>query len=110
VYFGKKEAFDKLARERHRRLLLKEIFNGARVSDLAGLGTNWKRVKWVMDAVRARVGGDEGVLDIYDAEGEHGVKRLVLEAREQLFVGNTPLCEKEDAVQPSEPQHIIEAF
>ncbi|KAG5645465.1 hypothetical protein DXG03_006010 [Asterophora parasitica] len=86
VYFNKKQEFDALVRVREQRARLKEIFSGSRVRDLAELGEYWKGVKLVMDAVRAKFGGDEGILKLDEKEGEEGVKRAVLEAKEQLHL------------------------
>lgn len=87
VFFHQKETFDAMARERDQRSLLKQVFSGSKVRDLAGLGEYWKGVKMIMDEIRHRVGGDEGVLKVYEQEGEEGVKRLVLLAKEDLSLG-----------------------
>jgi len=75
VHFKQKETFDALAREHFLGRRVKEVFRGSRVRDWTGLGGHWKGVKVVMDAVRKRVGGEEGVLRILEAEGEDGVNR-----------------------------------
>lgn len=49
-----------------------------------GLGEYWKGVKMVMDRVRKQLDGDEGVLRVFDEEGEEGVKRVVMRAMEEL--------------------------
>jgi len=85
-YFGKKNAFEALVRERTRRLGLKEVFCGHKVRDWADLGNHWKGVKLIMDGVRERYGGDEGVWKIYDKEGEEGVKKVVMQVKEELSV------------------------
>ena len=84
-YFGKKKAFEALVRERTRRLELKEVFSGHKVRDWTDLGNHWKGVKLVMDGVRERHGGDEGVWKIYDREGEEGVKKVVVQVKEDLL-------------------------
>ncbi|KAG6841253.1 hypothetical protein C0991_000393 [Blastosporella zonata] len=84
IYFNKKGLFDALARERDQRATLKRVFSGSQVRDWTELGDYWKGVKLIMDAVRERLGGDEGVLKLYDVEGEDGVKRVVLEEKERL--------------------------
>jgi len=84
VYFNKKEVFEAINGERTRRAHLKQIFNGTRVRDWTELGEHWKGVKLIMDWVREKYGGDDGVLRLYDGEGEQAVKRVVLEAKEQL--------------------------
>jgi hypothetical protein len=84
VYFKKKEAFDALTRERELRVQVKQVFNGSKVRDWTDLGEHWKGVKIVMNGVRERVGGEEGVLKILGTEGEEGVRKVVLEVKEQM--------------------------
>ncbi|KAF9464180.1 hypothetical protein BDZ94DRAFT_1257197 [Collybia nuda] len=86
-YFGKKEEFDSLARERSQRIQLKQTFTGSKIRDWTDLGEYWKGVKLIMDTVRLRVGGEEGVLRILDGEGEEGLKRVVLEVKDELRIG-----------------------
>lgn len=86
VYFKRKEVFDATVRERFLRARVKEVFRGSTVRDWTDLGEHWKGVKIVMDGVRERVGGEEGVMRILEAEGEEGVKKLVLGVKEQLSV------------------------
>ncbi|KAG6909300.1 hypothetical protein DXG01_001244 [Tephrocybe rancida] len=88
VHFNKKDHFDALARERDQRATLKHVFNGFSVRDWAELGDYWKGVKLIMDAVRERFGGDEGVLRLYGEEGEEGVKRVVLEEKKRLSLAS----------------------
>ncbi|KAG9006780.1 hypothetical protein FRB94_000464 [Tulasnella sp. JGI-2019a] len=85
-YFKMKEAFDAMAHERSQRARLKEIWNGTRVRDWAQLGGYWKGVKLIMDTIRVKLGGDDGVSKLIDEEGEEGVKRAVLEAKNQLSI------------------------
>jgi len=84
VHFKQKEAFDALTRERLLRTRVKEVFRGATVRDWTNLGEHWKGVKIVMDAVRERVGEEEGILRILGAEGEEGVKQIVLNVKEEV--------------------------
>lgn len=86
IYFKKKEVFDALVRERVQRLELKQVFAGHKVRDWANLGEYWKGVKLVMDAVRERCGGDEGVWKIYEKDGEEGVKKIVLQVKDQVLM------------------------
>ncbi|RDB14556.1 hypothetical protein Hypma_016242 [Hypsizygus marmoreus] len=87
VYFGKKEEFEREEREREARVRLKEMFSGSRVRDWADMGEYWKGVKMIMDGVRERVGGDEGVLRVLDEEGKEGIRKIVLEVKEELGLG-----------------------
>jgi hypothetical protein len=84
VYFKQREAFDALTRERFLRMRVKEVFRGSKVRDWTGLGEHWKGVKIVMDAVRDRIGGEEGVIKILETEGEEGIKKIVLDIKEEV--------------------------
>ncbi|KAG6835223.1 hypothetical protein H0H93_003766 [Arthromyces matolae] len=83
-YFGKKSVFDAMAREREEKAILKQVFSGARVRDWAELGEHWKGVKLIMDGVREKFGGNEGVLKLYNSQGEEGIKKVVLEEQQRL--------------------------
>ncbi|KAG6845604.1 hypothetical protein H0H87_006657 [Tephrocybe sp. NHM501043] len=89
VYFNKKGLYEALTREREDRAALKQVFSGSQVRDWAELGNYWKGVKLIMDAVRERLGGDEGVLRLYEDEGEEGVKRVVLEEKGRLSIASS---------------------
>jgi hypothetical protein len=84
VYFNKKHEFEELARSRLGRTRMKAGFNGTKVNEWAGLNSNWRAVKMIMDEVRARVGGNERVADILEEKGEEAVKRIVLEVKDAL--------------------------
>ena len=84
LHFGKKEELEEFLRETKNRELLKRMFNGHMVSEWAQLGTRWKTVKLVMDAVRQEYGGEEGLLKIIEAEGEDGLKSRVLKASKNI--------------------------
>lgn len=86
VHFGKKAEFDENNRVRAARMRLKEDFSGTNVRDWTELGEYWKGVKIIMDAVRMRVGGDEGVLKILEEEGVEGLKKVVLEVKNALGI------------------------
>ncbi|KAJ7475721.1 hypothetical protein FB451DRAFT_254437 [Mycena latifolia] len=84
-YFGKKEQFDALAREDSEKARIKESFSGSKVRSWTGFSEGqWKDLKATMDQVRAWVGGEQGILKILDEEGEEGIKKLVLRAKEML--------------------------
>jgi hypothetical protein len=102
VYFKQKEAFDALTRERFLRARVKEVFRGSKVRDWTDLGEHWKGVKIVMDAVRDRVGGEEGVMEILETEGEEGVKKIVLEVKEEVSFAI-------DQARPKEVENIVAA-
>ncbi|KAL0069763.1 hypothetical protein AAF712_003032 [Marasmius tenuissimus] len=84
LHFGKKEELEEFLCETKGRELLKKVFNGHTVSEWAQLGTRWKTVKMVMDAVRQEHGGEEGLVKIIKAEGEDGLKSRVLKASKSL--------------------------
>ncbi|KAG6900338.1 hypothetical protein C0993_012295 [Termitomyces sp. T159_Od127] len=96
VHFNKKDLFDTLAREREQRAGLKQAWSGSRVRDWAELGNYWKGVKLIMDAVRERLGGDEGVTKLYEKEGEDGIKRVVLEEKKRLSISSVVREESAD--------------
>jgi hypothetical protein len=85
VHFQQKEAFDASTRERLLRIRVKEVFRGSKVRDWTELGEHWMGVKIVMDAVRERVGGEAGVMKILEAEGEEGIKNIVLDVKQEVF-------------------------
>jgi hypothetical protein len=89
VFFNKKEEYETLLRLRSARAQLKESFKGTVVNEWAELDGHWRGVKKIMDGVRERVGGDDGILHILDVEGQEGLKRRVLETRDEL--GLTPI-------------------
>lgn len=77
AYFRKEEEFYASNRAVDTRVRLKSVFNGTNVRMWTGLGEYWKGVKMVMDRVRKQLDGDEGVLRVFDEEGEEGVKRVL---------------------------------
>ncbi|KAG6825010.1 hypothetical protein H0H92_005101 [Tricholoma furcatifolium] len=84
VYFKKNDEFDTMNHEREQKIALKKVFSGSRVRDWAELNENWKAVKMIMDAMRVRYNGEGGILELYDAEGEEGVKRAVMDEKARL--------------------------
>ncbi|KAG6872417.1 hypothetical protein C0995_009931 [Termitomyces sp. Mi166 len=89
AYFKKKQEFDMMVHKQSERARLKEVFNGSTVRHWTNLGEDWKTLKLVMDTVREELGGDVGVLKLYDESGESGVKRFVLEVQKQLSLRST---------------------
>ncbi|KAF8798935.1 hypothetical protein BYT27DRAFT_7202663 [Phlegmacium glaucopus] len=83
VFFKKKEAYDALVLERSNRIRLKEIFSGSIVRDWADMGGYWKGVKLIMDEVRVRLGGEEGILTFLNKNGEQGLKDFVIQVKEE---------------------------
>jgi len=65
---------------------LKESFSGSRVRDWTELGEYWKGVKLVMDEVRVRLGGEEGIVDLLDRHGEDELRKVVLQAKADLGI------------------------
>lgn len=95
IYFNKKDEFDTLlhqrACEQYTRTTMKEVWNGKKVMAWTGFPPEyWKGVKMVMDRVRQTVQGDEGVLAIFELEGEAGLQRLVSQAKADLGLPENP--------------------
>ena len=84
IHFKQKDALDTVTREWFFRARVKEVFRGSKVRDWTNLGDHWKGVKIVMDTVRDRVGGEEGIMRILETEGEDGVKKIVLDVKEEV--------------------------
>lgn len=98
VFFNKREAFDALVSERSSRIRLKECFSGTVVRDWADMGGYWKGVKLIMDEVRARLGGEEGVLIFLEKNGDQDLKDMVLQVKAELGIVSA------DAYIPSNTQ------
>lgn len=95
IFFNKKDEFDALARLRLCRLRLKETFSGIQVRDWTEMGNYWKGVKLIMDEVRERLGGDQGVSDYLEAHSEEGLKAFVIQVQHDLGLkGRSPLPEQ----------------
>jgi hypothetical protein len=87
VYFHKKAEFDALARETADKALVKEGFNGVKVRLWTGLAVHqWKELKLIMDQVRGWVGGEQGIVKTLGEEGEEGLEKLVLRAKNELKI------------------------
>ena len=81
VFFEKKRVFESIVRERLDRQKIKEVFRGSCVRDWADLGNNWRGVKFIMDNIRQKLGGNDGVLEFLGNHGEDGLKELVLQVK-----------------------------
>ena len=86
IFFKRKQAFDVLAVERSNKIRLKEHFSGPTVREYADLGGYWKGVKLIVDEVKARLGGEEGILIFLDKNGEQNLKDIVLQVRDELGI------------------------
>ncbi|KAF9483526.1 hypothetical protein BDN70DRAFT_990382 [Pholiota conissans] len=86
IYFNKKQEFEALSKARSDRSRLKESFSGSLVRDWTKLGECGKGVKLIMDEVRRRLGGEDGVLEYLDKHGEDGVKKFVREVQVDLGI------------------------
>ena len=78
VYFNKKDEFEVLARARVTRKQLKSVFNAQKVADWTGPSSDWRTVKSVMQGMRGRLKGDEGVLKCWEEKGEEELQRIAL--------------------------------
>lgn len=101
VYFKKQDDFETVTGERSARSRLKEGFNGSTVRDWCHLGEHWKGVKVVMDGVRRRLHGDEGVLKFLDKEGQEELKKIVLEVQQELKVADTKSLSSKQQIHSS---------
>jgi len=82
-YFGKKDEYDGIVREKWILRRAKEVFRGSLVKEWTGLAY-WVSVKRVMDEVRKRVGGDdwrEGVVEMSTEE----LRSMTVEVKEEMF-------------------------
>ncbi|KDR82865.1 hypothetical protein GALMADRAFT_238482 [Galerina marginata CBS 339.88] len=86
LFFKKKEEFDSIALDRSNRAKLKELFSGSRVRDWAQLGEYWKGVKLVMEEVRRRLGGEEGIIRFLETGTEDDLKAIVLQVQADLGI------------------------
>lgn len=84
TFFKKKEELNNLVNLRLRKLRLKESFSGDRVREWTQIGNHWKGVKLIMDEVRQRLGGEQGVSNFLDANSEDALKSLVLQVQTEL--------------------------
>jgi hypothetical protein len=84
VHFHRKDAKDAHERSVRERGARKTAFNGNKVGAWIGYIGRWREVKVVMDAVRARLGGDERVLELVSREGEEVLRGVVLEVAHEL--------------------------
>lgn len=83
-FFNKREAFETRAAEQATRTRLKSVWSGHQVRDWGNMGEHWKGVKLIMDAVRTELGGDAGILQAMDKEGEEFLRSKVIETRDRL--------------------------
>jgi hypothetical protein len=67
-FFGKKSEFNTIIETHYRHRRMRELWSGSRVNEWAELHSHWRTVKKVMDGVREKVGGDEGVLNLDEEE------------------------------------------
>ncbi|KAF8967169.1 hypothetical protein BDZ97DRAFT_1903560 [Flammula alnicola] len=86
LYFNKKQEYENIARARLNRTRLKEAFSGSRVRDWTELGQYWKGVKLIMDEVRERMGGEDGILEFLDKNTEDDLKEIVLQVKADLGI------------------------
>ena len=89
IFFGKKQAFEGIVKERLDRQQIKEVFSGSCVRDWADLGNNWKGVKFIMDKIRQKLGGNDGVLEFFGKHGEDGLRQLVLQVKLTMVIEMT---------------------
>ncbi|KAG6884571.1 hypothetical protein C0992_006074 [Termitomyces sp. T32_za158] len=83
VHFNKRQEYDMMVCKQKERTRLKKVFNGSIVRQWANLGEDWKTLKLVMDMVREELGGDRGILKLYDELGESGLRHFVSEVQQR---------------------------
>ena len=85
-FFKKQEEYKSVVAERSRRARLKEAFSGHQVRDWAQLGNYWRGAKLIMDEVRRRLGGEEGIYNFLKENSEEDLKAIVLQVQADLGV------------------------
>ena len=75
-------------------------FNGTLVGAWTGLTGRWRQVKVIMDAVRERVDGHEGVAEVAREGGEKGPRKVVREVADDLRYGEED-CNKNHNQRPT---------
>jgi hypothetical protein len=83
-YFNKKKEFEDLARSRAVHKQLKNVFNSQKVGAWIGLSQHWQTIKLVMQGMKERLGGDEGVLKCWEEKGEEELQRIALAVKDEL--------------------------
>lgn len=87
LFFDKRDAFDTIVRDRTNKQRLKEFFNGRLVREWAELNDNdWASVKMIIAEVRRRLGGDYGIMDVLDGDGEDRLEDLVHQIKDDLNI------------------------
>jgi hypothetical protein len=84
AFFNKKDEFESLIRGRAAKAQLKNVFNAQMVTTWIGRRRDWQTVKSVMQGMRERLGGDEGVLKCWEEKGEEELHRIALVALKEL--------------------------
>jgi hypothetical protein len=86
VHFNRKAEFDAMVHSKAIKQTAKAGFNGTKVGEWTGLTGRWREVKRIMDAVRKRLGGEEGVAKLLETVGDEGMKQLVVDVWEGIKV------------------------
>jgi hypothetical protein len=87
IFFEKREAFDAIIKARTRRQSFKACFNGTLVRDWAELRDgDWEAVKLIMDEVKEKLGGDEGIMDLLDRHGQEALEDIVLQIKDDFKI------------------------
>lgn len=94
VYFGKKDEFEAVVRDKQLTRRIKELFNGHLVMEWTAV-LYWGTIKKIMDKVRERIGGDDWREIMVEMSLEQ-VKALTIEVKDVVLMENTKTCEQED--------------
>lgn len=109
IYFNKKYELEARVTAQANRERVRKTFCGHNVRDWMGLGDHWRGVKLVMDEVRKRMGGEDGVLRFLDeiqaqgipGEAEERLKEIVVRVRDELGIAQSLQSRPSDDVASS---------
>lgn len=83
AFFSKKDEFDDLVHQRLQRLRFKKSFSGNSVREWTQINDGMA-VKLIMDEVRHRLGGEQGVWNFLDEHSEDALKVFVHQVQTEL--------------------------
>lgn len=89
VRFGKKDELDAFMHDFNLRTWFKQAFTGTKVGVWTDMERCWKEVKVVMDLVRTE-NDTENLRRVFDREGEEGLRRICLNAKEKIGYRRDP--------------------
>ncbi|KAJ3512081.1 hypothetical protein NMY22_g15440 [Coprinellus aureogranulatus] len=110
IFFNKKAELEARSTAQINRERVRKTFCGHNVRDWIDLGDHWRGVKMVMDEIRKRMGGEEGVLKFLDdlektgepGEGEERLKEIAISVRDELGLLPVSRLEASQKVESSD--------